>query len=130
MNTAFQITFDKNNGTLHVQPEGDFDGTSAWELLNFLNDQYSGQGRVVIDTSRLRQIHPFGSNTFKCRLKMVQLPSDRLFFMGQKCASLAPEGSNVITAPEPHRCRCNGKCKQCKCAEILPGFHCNGGDTA
>ena len=84
MSSTFHIDFKKNNGNLHVRPEGDFDGTSAWELLNFLYDHYNGQGSVYIDTSRLRQVYPFGCSTFKCRLKLQQLPVGRPFFQREE----------------------------------------------
>jgi hypothetical protein len=116
MNTPFQIQFDQHNGDLHVHPQGDFDGASAWELLNLLHDQYRGQGNIIIDTSRLRQIHPFGRTTFQCRLNRKQLPADRLFFTGEKGLELAPEGCKVIDATGRHACRCHGNCKQCKCS--------------
>jgi hypothetical protein len=115
MNTPFHIEFSKSNGDLHVHPQGDFDGASAWELLNLLHDQYRGQGSVIVDTSRLREIHPFGRLTFQRRLNLNQLPADRLSFTGEKGFELAPEGCKVIGAAGQHACRCNGNCKQCKC---------------
>ena len=103
MRKMFHIQFKKNNGNLHVRPEGDFDGASAWELLNFLHDHYSGQGSVYIDTGRLRRVHSFGCSTFKCRLNMKRLPVDRFFFTGEKGFEIAPEGSKVIAAPHTHQ---------------------------
>lgn len=115
MNKTFHIEFKKSNGNLHIQPSGDFDGASAWELLNLLHDQYRGQGNVFIDTSRLRQIHPFGCSTFKCRLNRKQLPADRLYFKGKKGFELAPDGSKVIMAPEKKKHRCCENCANCHC---------------
>lgn len=34
MSTNFQIEVKKSNGDLYVRPRGDFDGSSAWELVN------------------------------------------------------------------------------------------------
>lgn len=93
MNSSFTIEFQKRDGNLHVQPEIDLDGASAWELLNLLHEQYNGHGRVFIDTNRLRRIHPFGCDTFKCRLNPKRVPADRLFFKGEKGPELAPSGS-------------------------------------
>ncbi|MFH0727818.1 MAG: peptidylprolyl isomerase [Pseudomonadota bacterium] len=117
MNSSFTIEFQKRDGNLHVQPQGDFDGASAWELLNFLHEQYNGHGSVFIDTNRLRRIHPFGCDTFKCRLKPKRVPADRLFFEGKKGPELAPSGSKILASPENHVCRCNGRCAHCSCAE-------------
>ncbi|RZB33403.1 MAG: hypothetical protein SRB2_04042 [Desulfobacteraceae bacterium Eth-SRB2] len=107
MSTNFQIQFKKNNGNLHIQPKGDFDGSSAWELINLIHDQYDGNGRVFIDTRNLGEIHPFGCNTFQCRLNHRAMPADRLCFKGKKGFKIAPNGSRVIVNSEKYSCRCN-----------------------
>jgi hypothetical protein len=119
MNNKFHIEFKRSNGNLHVLPQGDFDGTSAWELLNFLHSQYTGEGNVFVDTSRLRLIHPFGCSTFKCRLNRNRLPAHRLFFKGENGVQLAPEGSKVIAKPDKSRLHCSGKCANCQCSGKL-----------
>jgi len=119
MQTPFHIQFSETNGSLHIQPEGDFDGASAWELVNLLHDRYKGQSAVVIDTSRLRQVHPFGCATFKCHLDRNRVPAERLCFEGDKGTAIAPDGSKVITGEPSRICQCNGRCAQCKCAGHL-----------
>jgi len=39
---------------------GDFDGSSAWELLNILKNCSYGSYHIRIDTNNLSTIHPFG----------------------------------------------------------------------
>lgn len=117
MSANFQIEFKKSNGNLHVSPSGDFDGSSAWELVNLLHEQYDGKGRVVVDTHNLRKICPFGCSTFQCRLNRSKLPSNRLSFKGEKGYEIAPEGSRVLVAPKKHRCQCNGNCTNCPCSK-------------
>jgi hypothetical protein len=116
MSSRFHIRFKKSNGNLHVRPEGDFDGTSACELFDFLQEQYDGQGSVLIDTTLLRQVHPFGSSTFKSRMKLGRLPMDRLLFKGKNGFELAPKGTRVLKEPKRDTCGCNGNCAQCKCS--------------
>ena len=84
MSINFQIQFKTSNGNLHIQPKGDFDGSSAWELINLIHEKYDGKGRVFIDTRNLGEIHPFGCNIFQCRLNPGILPADRLCFKGEK----------------------------------------------
>jgi hypothetical protein len=115
MSTNFQLQFKKSNGNLHIQTKGDFDGSSAWELINLIHDKYDGKGRVFIDTRNLGKIHPFGYNTFQCRLNLRAMPSDRLCFKGKKGFEIAPNGSRVIVDPEKNHCRYNGNCKGCTC---------------
>jgi len=113
MSINFQIQFKKSNGNLHIQPKGDFDGSSAWELINLIHDQYDGKGRVFIDTRNLGVIYPFGCNTFRCRLNLRAMPADRLCFKGEKGFEIAPNGSRVIVNSEKNHCRCNGNCEGC-----------------
>jgi hypothetical protein len=115
MSANFQIEVKKGNGTLHLIPKGDFDGSSAWELVNLLNEQYDGTGRVIIDTRNLREMCPFGCNTFRCRLNQSRLPSNRLSFKGEKGYDIAPEGSKVTVSRKKHQCLCTGNCANCKC---------------
>ncbi|PID40167.1 MAG: peptidylprolyl isomerase [Proteobacteria bacterium] len=114
MSSNFHIDFKKNNGNLHVQPSGDFDGNSAWELVNLLHEQYDGQGKVYIDTDNLKEVCPFGCTTFQCRLNRRHLPFERLHFKGEKGTEMAPEGSNFQKKRSGHRC-C-GNCTGCTCS--------------
>lgn len=116
MSRNFQVEFKKSNGNLHVHPSGDLGGSSAWELVNLLHEQYEGRGRVYIDTDDLRNMCPFGCNTFQCRLNRQHLPFERIYFKGDKGAAMAPKGSKVVKALPRHRCR--GNCATCKCSHI------------
>ena len=116
MNTHFHIEFKTSNGNLHVHPKGDFDGRSALELVTLIHEQYNGEGRVFIDTHRLREMHPSGCNTFRHRLDENRLPADRLFFKGEKGFEIAPQGSRVIVPPKEHRCQCSKNCANCPCS--------------
>ncbi|WP_155324243.1 hypothetical protein [Desulfosarcina ovata] len=117
----FQITCKRENGNLHVAPVGDFDGSSAWELIHLLDQQYDGQGQVHIDTGRLRNLCPFGCNTFQCKFYLSRVPAHRLLFKGENGHALAPEGSLVVAARQRHPCQCNGDCAQCRCnARVIP----------
>ncbi len=117
MSNNFQIVIKKSNDELHVSPSGDLDGSSAWELVNLLDEQYNGRGWVVIDTRNLKQMCPFGCSTFLWGLNQSRLPSDRLSFRGEKGYEIAPEESRVFSYPEEHRCGCNGKCANCQCSK-------------
>jgi hypothetical protein len=117
MSTNFNISVKKQHHNLHVEIQGDFDGNSAWELVNLLHEKYDGSGDVVIDGRNLGEICPFGCGTFQCRLNRLAMPAERLVFQGEKAGRLAPAGSRIITDSEVHLCRCNGKCRRCKCAE-------------
>jgi hypothetical protein len=115
MNTNFHVTLEKSNGNLNLRLTGNFDGSSAWKLINLLHEHYSGKGKIFVDTHDLRDILPFGCSVFKYHLNQRRLPADRLVFKGKKGLEIAPEGSHVLLEPEKHKCRYNGDCANCSC---------------
>lgn len=116
MSTNFSVQYRKSNGNLHLRPKGDFDGSTAWELINLISEKYDGKGRVFIDTEGLNEVHPFGSGVFKCQLRTGTVPPDCLFFKGKKGFHIAPNGSRVIIAAKGPRCRCDANCENCRCS--------------
>jgi|WetSurMetagenome_2_1015567.scaffolds.fasta_scaffold118925_4 hypothetical protein len=112
MSVHFQLGLKKSNGNLHITPKGDFDGSSACELVNLLHDQYDGNGCVVIETDDLRDVCPFGCNTFQCKLNRNILPADRLFFKGGNALKIAPYGSKVIENRNRRRYPCMNNCRK------------------
>ena len=60
-----------SNRSLHMQLHGDFDGTSAHELVNFLDKCGGSYRKVAIDTEGLRTINAFGLNVFISRAKRL-----------------------------------------------------------
>jgi hypothetical protein len=116
MNTDFRISLERRNNDLHIKPAGVLDGNSVWQLINVLHEQFTGNCRIYIDTNDLGEICSFGVRTFQCRLDPGRIPFEHITFTGEKASKLAPEGCRIV----PHTChtpscRCNGKCKVCKC---------------
>ncbi|MCJ8499768.1 hypothetical protein [Desulfatitalea alkaliphila] len=116
MNPYFQIEFKKHNNTLHVDPRGDFDGNSAWELIHLLHAQYDDVREVVIETRHLREMCPFGCRMFQCQLKLTRVPADRLVFQGEKGRAIAPVESRVVVGATKGGCGCSGDCANCPCS--------------
>jgi len=113
MSTKFQIKHRKSGGNLHIHPEGDLDGSSAFQLANLIRKKYDGKGRVFINTDSIKEIFPFGKSVFQGQLDFKTLPADRLFFKGKKGFEIAPNGSRVIISRKQHQCKCNGDCRNC-----------------
>jgi hypothetical protein len=114
MSANFQVVLKKQNGNLYLDPRGDLDGSSAWELVNAIQDHYEGCGQVVINTRQLRRMCPFGCSTFKCRFRMCRVPAECLLLRGEKGDAIAPEGSHVQL--DNHRQHaCEGGCPNCRC---------------
>jgi len=72
---------------------GDFDGSSAFELINIIKEHYGKVGKVVINTDGLSSTHPFGLGVFQKNCLINKL-SRGLLFTGKYGNSLAPQGSN------------------------------------
>jgi hypothetical protein len=111
----FSVQTRKSNGNLHLRPQGDLDGSSAWVLIHAIRKTYAGTGRVFIDTQDLREIHPFGCGVFKCEIRKGLVPSECLFFKGKKGFDIAPNGSRVLITAKNPSCRCDGNCENCQC---------------
>ena len=91
MATNFRITVHRNGKNLHLKLTGDFDGTSAHELLNVLKRYSTRTARIFIHTSGLRNVHPFGLNVFHNNLGALKERSLTLVFTGEHASQLTPE---------------------------------------
>ncbi len=91
MASNFRISIHRNSNRLELNLTGDFDGTSACELLNVLQGNSDGVTRVFINTSSLREIYPFGRDTFQNNLYRLKKKPMRLVFTGKNATSIAPE---------------------------------------
>ena len=67
-NNFYVVTEKKSNRTLSIRLSGDFDGSSACELINVLKNSEKTHDNVAIDTNGLRNIYNFGLNVFRPHL--------------------------------------------------------------
>ena len=88
MASNFQIVFFKTRDCLHLKLEGDFDGNSAYELINAIIDQGADFYQIFIDTNDLRSIHTFGRNVFQKNFDTLKQLSN-LIFIGENERYLA-----------------------------------------
>lgn len=115
MGANFQVGFHKKDGNLYIDPRGEFDGSSAWELANLIHDRYDGSGLVVIDTQRLCKLCPFGCSTFKCCMRLGRVPANRLLIKGALGYAIAPDGCKVQVDADVKSHHCGGRCENCRC---------------
>ena len=88
----FKIFIQRNNGSLRLKLIGDFDGSSAFELINVLKEHHGKVGKVVINTDGLAAIHPFGQGVFQKNCSINKL-SRGFTFTGKYGDTLTPQGS-------------------------------------
>jgi hypothetical protein len=91
MASNFKISLQRNSNSLELKLTGDFDGTSACELLNVLKENSDDVVKVLVNTSGLKDIYPFGRDTFQNRLYLLKDRSFRLLFTGENATRIAPE---------------------------------------
>ena len=67
MASNFKVFIHENKGNLHLKLSGAFDGSSACELINILDDHYNAVMKIFIYTSSLSAINSFGINIFRTK---------------------------------------------------------------
>jgi hypothetical protein len=95
MASNFRIFCHQNSDNLHLKLMGDFDGSSAYELINTLKEYRGFFRRVFIHTCSLSSVHSFGLDVFQKNCDIKQL-SRVLTFTGDYGNRLAPHGSMLL----------------------------------
>ncbi len=95
MASNFKIYCHQNSDNLHLKLMGDFDGSSAYELINTLMKYHGNARRVFIHTCALSSVHPFGLNVFQKNCSIKKL-SQTLTFTGEYGETIALQGSNAL----------------------------------
>jgi anti-anti-sigma regulatory factor len=105
MATNFRITAHRNNENLHLKLAGDFDGSSAFELLDTIRSHSHHSLKIFIHTNSLKTIEPFGLDVFHSHFDLLKGESVELVFTGKNAAALAPDksplfGFSISTLPD------------------------------
>lgn len=101
MSENFKVEAYKINGSLQVKLAGDFDGSSAWELINAIMMTDNGKGSIVIDTDRLGRIIPFGRLMLGHLIKTNSIAMDRIEIKGKKRKQIGLNGCGTETPETP-----------------------------
>ncbi len=80
----FRISRHRSNNVLDLSLRGDFDGSSAMELLKVLEDSKTSVSRIIIHTNGLRNIHPFGKGVFQKDFPKINRSPVNVIFKGDK----------------------------------------------
>ena len=79
----FKISTRQNKRAIFMALSGDFDDSSACELIRTLRSQAGKAAKIYIDTSSLSLIDPFGLRVFQKDCVIYNL-KERLAFIGVK----------------------------------------------
>ena len=96
MATNFAISVHRNGESVHLKLIGDFDGSSAYDLLHALKKCGHGASRIFVHTSPLRNIHSFGLSVFHDNLKLLGDRSLELVFTGDYGPRFVPEKCKAL----------------------------------
>ena len=83
MASNFQVFSNKNRDSLHLHMYGDFDGMSAYELINALKQQSENYYNIFIDTSDLNTIQPYGLDVFQKQINRLTKNKRSIIFLGR-----------------------------------------------
>lgn len=89
MASNFHIFSFNTKDSLHLKLTGDFDGSSAHELINTLIEKGAGSWNIFIDTNDLKTIHPFGRDIFHKNLNISKEQLKNLIFVGKHKYNIA-----------------------------------------
>ena len=89
MASNFKIVITRSKGCIRLSLYGDFDATSAYELVNLLNKNRHPKYKIYIRTHGLNQIHHFGMNIFRKSLGIKNNFENRIKFSGDKASEFA-----------------------------------------
>lgn len=82
MASNFRINFYNFGDTLFLRLSGDFNETSANELINKLTEHRVGFSDIFVDTNELKTIYPFDRNIFQKNLDHIKMQYKNFFIIG------------------------------------------------
>jgi hypothetical protein len=83
MSSNFKILIHTNDDKLHMKLVGDFDGTSAHQLLNHIKKFHPKFRTIFVHTNCLKELIPFGVGVFKSHLGNLDRNRKGLVFTGE-----------------------------------------------
>lgn len=96
MANNFKILIHRNDDQLHLKLTGNFDGSSAYELLDQLRKCCPKFATIFIHTDCLKRVIPFGLGVFKCNLNDVNTKHIRLIFTGENASQFSSEACSCM----------------------------------
>ena len=83
MASNFKLFLNETKGSIHVKMCGDFDGTSAHELITAIQNQATRSNQVYIHTGELSNIYSFGREVFQNNFRLIKKQQDKIEFVGK-----------------------------------------------
>jgi hypothetical protein len=97
MASNFEISVDKNNDVYILKLIGDFDATSAYELIYAIKKLPAKTAKISIYTNGLKNIYPFGIDVFQRFFQSLNGQSAKIVFTGHGVSRFA-QGNDGTTS--------------------------------
>jgi len=97
MASNFGIAVDKKSDGVGLKLEGDFDATSAYELIYAIKKLPEDIVKVTIYTNGLKNIHPLGLDVFQRFMSSLNGQSTRVVFTGNNASQLSLGNSRLTS---------------------------------
>jgi hypothetical protein len=97
MASNFGITIDRNSDGFGLKLAGDFDATSAYELIHTMKKLPENTVKIAIHTNGLKNTYPFGLDVFHRAMRSLSGQSTKIVFKGNKASQLS-SGSDCLTS--------------------------------
>ncbi len=88
MANNFKFLSNRLKDRIRLKLYGDFDGSSACELINVLKNYRNDSNQIFIDTNNINSIHPFGIDVFKKNLGVLDININNIIINGKHRFSL------------------------------------------
>ena len=89
MAANFEIAVGRKNDVYVLKLEGDFDATSAYELIYAIKKLPAETAKIAIDTNGLKNIYPFGIDVFQRFMQSINGRSAKIEFTGHRVSQLS-----------------------------------------
>jgi hypothetical protein len=93
MASNFGIAVDRNIDGFGLKLAGDFDATSAYELIYAIKKLPEDAVKISIYTNGLKTVHPFGLDVFHRNMSPRNGQSNKIVFTGNHASQLSMENS-------------------------------------
>ena len=93
MASNFGIAVDRNIDSFGLKLAGDFDATSAYELIYAIKKLPDDILKISIHTDGLKNISPFGLDVFHRNMSPRNGQSNKIVFTGNHASQLSMENS-------------------------------------
>ena len=103
MAANFRMIRRRKKNNLHLKLSGDFDGMSAMELLNVLEENADTAKKIFIETDGICTMLPFGRDVFLKNFAISMAASNKLIFKGDPGQKIAPRGAFCINENHQHQ---------------------------